>query len=54
MVCRFDGIITLTRRLSSKFDNPRDAHELVVGVLRSLFPQWLMPAFRVRPRMSMS
>jgi hypothetical protein len=42
----FDGIITLTRRLSSKFADPRDAHELVVNVLRSLFPLWLMPAFR--------
>ena len=47
-ICRFDGIITLTRRLSSKFADPRDAHELVVSVLRSLFPLWLMPAFRVR------
>ena len=46
--CRFDGIITLTRRLSSKFADPRDAHELVISVLRSLFPLWLMPAFRVR------
>jgi hypothetical protein len=46
--CRFDGIITLTRRLSSKFADPRDVHELVINVLRSLFPLWLMPAFRVR------
>lgn len=47
LLCRFDGIIVLTRRLSGKFADPRDAHLLVHGVLSSLFPQWLLPAFRV-------
>ena len=44
---RFDGIITLTRRLSSKFSDPRDSQQLVRGILASLFPSWLLPAFRV-------
>lgn len=43
----FDGIITLTRRLSNRFADPRDTQILVRGILRSLFPQWLLPAFRV-------
>lgn len=43
----FDGIITLTRRLSHRFSDPRDSQTLVRTILVSLFPPGLLPAFKV-------
>lgn len=43
----YQGIIRLTRRLNSKFLNPRQTQARTVSILNSLFPPWLPPAFKV-------
>ena len=42
---RYAGIIDLTRRLNSMHATPRGTQLATVGILRSLFPAWLPPAF---------
>lgn len=45
--CRYDAIIDLTRQLNSKFDSARETQLATRGILNSLFPSWLPPAFKV-------
>ena len=42
---RYAGIIDLTRRPNSMHATPRGTQLATVGILRSLFPAWLPPAF---------
>jgi hypothetical protein len=50
--CRYDAIIDLTRQLNSKFDSARETQLATRGILNSLFPSWLPPAFKVGPTSS--
>lgn len=43
--CRYPAIIDLTRRLNAMHGSPRGTQEATRGILRSLFPAWLPPAF---------
>lgn len=43
----YAAIIDLTRRLNAQHSSPRGTQEATVGILRSLFPGWLPPAFAV-------
>jgi hypothetical protein len=44
---RYDAIIDLTRQLNSNFDSARETQLATRGILNSLFPRWLPPAFKV-------
>ena len=48
-LCRYAGIIDLTRKLNAKYRHPRETQEATKTILRSLFPSWLPGAFKVRP-----
>ena len=43
---RFEGILTLTRLLNKRY-RPADVQRMTRLILLSLFPAWLLPAFRV-------
>ena len=45
-LCRYDAIIDLTRSLNSRYCNPAETQQATQQILRSLFPAWLLPAFR--------
>ena len=49
MCRRYQGIVDLTRVLNAKYGSPRHTQEATQTILRSLFPAWLLPAFRVLP-----
>ena len=46
-LCRYAGIIDLTRKLNAKYRHPRQTQEATKTILRSLFPSWLPRAFKV-------
>eukprot|EP00195_Chlamydomonas_chlamydogama_P009448 CAMPEP_0202891232 /NCGR_PEP_ID=MMETSP1392-20130828/1348_1 /ASSEMBLY_ACC=CAM_ASM_000868 /TAXON_ID=225041 /ORGANISM="Chlamydomonas chlamydogama, Strain SAG 11-48b" /LENGTH=270 /DNA_ID=CAMNT_0049574923 /DNA_START=47 /DNA_END=859 /DNA_ORIENTATION=+ len=43
----YDGIISLTRKLNSKFGDSRETQVRTVGILNSLFPSWLPRLFKL-------
>lgn len=43
----YDAIIDLTRRLNNKFRTNAETQEATRLILKSLFPAWLLPAFKV-------
>lgn len=46
-LCRYAGIIDLTRKLNSKYRDPLQTQEATKTILRSLFPSWLPRSFKV-------
>ena len=46
LLCRYDAIIDLTRSLNSQYCSPAETQQATQQILRSLFPAWLLPAFR--------
>lgn len=42
----YDAIIDLTRKLNTRYARAEDTQHATQNILRSLFPSWLLPAFR--------